>query len=106
MNKILLLSAAILTCSMSAWAADQTAALKLAQKSGCLTCHTIDKKIIGPAWQEVGKKYAADPAAAEQLAIKVKKGTQGTWGLIPMPPNVTVKNEDIKTLVAFILTLK
>ncbi len=44
--------------------------------------------------------------AAEQLAIKVKKGTKGTWGQIPMPSNVTVKDSDIKTLVAFILTLQ
>lgn len=92
--------------SVSVYAIDEAGALALAQKSGCLACHSLDKKVLGPAWKEVGKKYAGDPAAAEALALKVKKGTKGTWGPIPMPPNVTVKDADIKTLVDFVLTLK
>jgi cytochrome c len=62
--------------------------------------------MVGPAWREVGRKYAGDPGAADQLAVKVKKGTKGTWGSVPMPGNVTVKNDDIKTLVEFVLSLK
>ncbi|MDP2783569.1 MAG: c-type cytochrome [Sulfurimicrobium sp.] len=105
MKKILVL-AALATLPAPALAADATAAMDLAKKNGCLACHSLDKKLVGPAWNEVGKKYAGDPAAAEQLALKVKKGTKGTWGPVPMPPNATVKNEDIKTLVEFVLTLK
>lgn len=105
MKKILAL-AAMATLSASALAADATAAMDLARKNGCLACHSLDKKLVGPAWNDVGKKYAGDPAAAEQLALKVKKGAKGTWGPVPMPPNATVKNDDIKTLVQFILTLK
>ncbi len=92
--------------SGTASAATEAEAMDIAKKNGCLACHSLDKKLVGPAWNEVGKKYAGDAAAAEQLAVKVKKGTKGTWGAIPMPPNATVKDADIKTLVAFVLTLK
>lgn len=105
MKKILAL-AAMATLSLPALAVDQAAAMDLAKKNNCLACHSVDKKLVGPAWQEIGKKYAGDPAAAEQLALKIKKGTKGTWGPIPMPPNATVKEADIKTMVEYILTLK
>lgn len=105
MKKILAL-AALATLSIPTFAVDQTVALEIAKKNGCLACHALDKKLVGPAWNDVGKKYAGDATAAEQLAIKVKKGTKGTWGPVPMPPNATVKPADIKTLVEFVLTLK
>ena len=75
----------------------------LAKKSGCLACHTADKKLVGPSYQDVAKKYAGDATAADKLAAKVKKGGSGVWGAVPMPPNPAVKDEDIKTLVAWIL---
>jgi cytochrome c len=105
MNKILAL-ALLASLSLPSLAVDQAAAMEIAKKNGCLACHALDKKLVGPAWNEVGKKYAGDPAAAQQLVVKVKKGTKGTWGAIPMPPNATVKDADIKTLVDFVLTLK
>ena len=104
--KTFLTLAVMATLSASAFAADNEAAMALAKKSGCLACHSLDTKIVGPAWNEVGKKYAGDATAAAQLAVKVKKGTKGPWGPIPMPGNVTVKDADIKTLVEFILSLK
>ncbi len=73
----------------------------LATKSGCMACHAVDKKLVGPSYQDVAKKYkAADEA---KLVEKVKKGGVGTWGQVPMPPNPAVKDEDIKTLVKWIL---
>ena len=73
----------------------------LATKSGCMACHAVDKKLVGPAYQEVAKKYkAADEAA---LVAKVKAGGKGVWGQIPMPPNAAIKDEDVKTLVKWIL---
>lgn len=105
MKKILSLIA-LVGLSATAFAVDKDAAMALAQKNGCLACHALDTKMVGPAWNEVGKKYAGDATAAEQLAVKVKKGTKGTWGTVPMPPNATVKAADIKTLVEFVLTLK
>lgn len=105
MKKILAL-AAFATLSVSSFAVDKDTAMAIAQKNGCLACHALDKKLVGPAWNEIGKKYAGDAAAAGQLAVKIKKGTKGTWGPIPMPPNATVKDADIKTMVEHILTLK
>lgn len=97
---------ALVGLSATAFAVDKDTAMALAQKNGCLACHALDTKMVGPAWTDVGKKYAGDATAAEQLALKVKKGTKGTWGAVPMPPNATVKPADIKTLVDFVLTLK
>ena len=78
----------------------------LAQKSGCMACHAIDKKLVGPAYKEVAAKYKGDAKAEAMLVDKVKKGGVGTWGQIPMPPNAAVKDEDIKTLVKWVLSQK
>ena len=79
----------------------------LAQKSGCFTCHTIEKKLVGPAWNDVATKYRGQKDAEAKLEAKVAKGGSGVWGTVPMPPNVPRVNEnDIKTLVHFILSLK
>ncbi len=89
-----------------AFSADKATVMEMAKKDGCLACHSMDKKMVGPAWNDIGKKYAGDPDAEARLITKVKKGGKGVWGQIPMPGNVTIKNDDIKTLVQFILTLK
>lgn len=82
------------------------AAMALAKKSGCLACHGLEAKMVGPAWKEVGKKYAGDAEAEARLVTKVRKGGKGVWGEVPMPPNVTVKEADVRALVQFVLTLK
>ena len=78
----------------------------LLKKSGCTACHANDKKVVGPAYKDVAAKYKGDAGAAAKLAEKVKKGGQGVWGPIPMPPNPAVADADLKTMVAFILALK
>jgi len=77
--------------------------LELAKKSNCMSCHQVDKKLVGPAYQDVAKKYAGQKDAEAKLFEKVKKGGKGVWGEVPMPPNSAVKDEDIKTLVKWIL---
>lgn len=77
--------------------------LDLAKKSNCMSCHAVDKKVVGPSYQEVAKKYAGQADAAKMLAAKVKAGGKGTWGPVPMPPNAAVKDADIDTLVSWIL---
>ena len=77
----------------------------LAKKHNCLACHQVDKKIIGPAYREIAKKYKGQKDAQAQLEQKVKKGGVGVWGQIPMPPNAAVPDGDIKKLVAWILSL-
>ncbi|HEX4333368.1 MAG TPA: c-type cytochrome [Usitatibacter sp.] len=78
----------------------------LAQKSGCLACHAVDKRVVGPSYKEVANKYRGDKTAQAKLEKKVKEGGVGVWGQIPMPPNSQVKDEDIKKLVAWVLSLK
>ncbi len=78
--------------------------LKLATDKGCTACHAVDKKVIGPAYKDVAKKYKGDAKAPEALAQKVVKGGQGVWGPIPMPPN-KVSDDEAKKLVAWILAL-
>jgi cytochrome c len=84
-------------------AAPAMANLDLAKKSNCMSCHTVDKKLVGPAYQDVAKKYAGNKDALKTLTAKVKAGGKGVWGEIPMPPNSTVKDADIETLVKWIL---
>ncbi len=87
-------------------AADPAAAEALARNSGCLACHTVDKKLVGPSYKEIADRYRNDKTAEANLIKKVKAGGKGAWGDIPMSPNAHVKDDDIKTLVQWILSLK
>ena len=79
----------------------------LAQKSNCFSCHSIDKKVVGPAWKDVAAKYRGDASAEDKLIAKVSRGGFGVWGSVPMPANSpAVKDADIKALVKFLLSLK
>ena len=78
----------------------------LAKKHNCLACHTVEKKVVGPAYEDVAKKYRGKAGAEAMLIQKVKKGGGGVWGPIPMPPNTAVPDADIKKLVEWILSLK
>jgi cytochrome c len=80
--------------------------LALAQKSGCTACHSVDKKIVGPAYKDVAAKYKGDKSAEAKLVAKVKAGGSGVWGPIPMPPNTQVSEADVKKLVEWVLSLK
>lgn len=80
--------------------------LELAKKSGCLACHSVDKKIVGPAWKDVSAKYKGDAGARDALVAKVKAGGKGNWGAVPMPPySPRVSDADISKLVDFVLSL-
>jgi cytochrome c len=76
----------------------------LAKSSGCLNCHMVDKKLVGPALKDIAAKYKADPKAVDYLAGKIQKGSQGVWGPVPMPPNAKVNEADAKTLAKWVLT--
>jgi len=77
----------------------------LLKKHNCMACHQIDKKVVGPAYKDVAKKYKGQKDIAVKLAEKVKKGGQGVWGPVPMPPNAQVPDADIKKMVDYILSL-
>ena len=79
-------------------------AAKLAADSGCMACHGVANKVVGPAYTEVAARYAGQADAETRLAAKVKAGGQGTWGAIPMPPHTQLKDDDIRRLVKWILS--
>ena len=77
--------------------------LELAQKNGCTACHAVDKKVIGPAYQDVAKKYAGQKDAVVALAASIQKGGSGKWGPVPMPAQANLSEADAKTLATWIL---
>ena len=94
-------AAAAFAVSFSVKASDE-----LAKKHACFACHTVDKKMVGPSYRDVAAKYRNDKAAPAKLADKVKNGSQGVWGTVPMPPNTTVPDAEVNALVKWILSQK
>jgi cytochrome c len=103
---ILCAAAAAATLAAGTHAADPTAAEALAKNSGCFACHAADKKLVGPGYKEIADRYRNEKGAEATLIKKVKDGGKGVWGDIPMAPNAHVKDEDIKTMVQWILSIK
>ncbi len=104
--KALLLAIAAASSMLVAAQVNAADASALAQKSGCLACHSIDKKVLGPAYKDVAAKYKGDKTAEAKLVAKVKAGGSGVWGPMPMPPNSPqVKDADITAIVQWILSL-
>ena len=102
--KSLILSAASLALTVVLPAQANEA---LAKKHMCTTCHVVKgAKTIGPSYADVAKKYAGQKDAEAKLADKVKKGGQGVWGQVPMPPNAAVPDADVKALVKWLLSVK
>ena len=76
---------------------------ELVKANGCTACHGVTNKIVGPAFRDIGAKYAKDPKAETALVAKVKQGGVGAWGQVPMPPQPQVKDADAQTIVRWIL---
>jgi cytochrome c len=77
----------------------------LAKAKNCMACHTVDKKLVGPAYKDVAAKYKGDAKAPAMLAAKIKAGGKGAWGEIPMPPN-NVTPEEATKLATWVLSVK
>lgn len=101
MKRALLILAAAAAVSAPALADEA-----LAKSKNCMACHAVDKKLVGPAYKDVAKKYAGDAKAVDMLATKIQKGGAGVWGAIPMPANPQVSEADAKKLAAWVLSLK
>lgn len=86
-------------------AAPDTAKVKeILGANACLACHGIDKKIVGPSYQDIGAKYkGGDATVAETLTKHIKQGSSGVWGPIPMPPNPNVSNDNVALIVDWII---
>jgi cytochrome c len=103
MKLSLTLTAAVLAAATSLPA---FASQELAQKKNCMACHATDKKLVGPSYKDVAKKYAGQKDAVDKLAVKVVKGGSGVWGAVPMPANPQVSEAEAKQLVQWVLGLK
>ncbi|MBX3610294.1 MAG: c-type cytochrome [Hydrogenophaga sp.] len=101
MKRALLIMAAMTTLAAPAMADEA-----LAKAKNCMACHAVDKKLVGPAYKDVAKKYAGDAKAADMLAAKIMKGGSGVWGAIPMPANPQVSEAEAKKLAGWVLSLK
>ncbi|MEY4748015.1 MAG: hypothetical protein RIQ60_229 [Pseudomonadota bacterium] len=75
----------------------------LAKAKACLACHAVDKKLVGPAYQDVAKKYAGQSDAEAKLVDSIKKGGSGKWGPVPMPAQPGLSDAEAKTLAAWVL---
>ncbi|MBS1191228.1 MAG: cytochrome c [Rhodocyclaceae bacterium] len=78
----------------------------LAKAKNCLGCHTVDKKLVGPAYKDIAKKRAAEKGADAALAQKIRNGSKGEWGGPEMPPNPAVSEAEAASLAKWVLSLK
>ena len=102
--RYLIALAASLVFAGNAFAEDGAA---LAKKSNCTTCHAVDKKMVGPAFKDIAAKYQNEKDAQATLERKVRSGGSGSWGKMPMPATAkSVSDEDIKSIVQWVLSLK
>ncbi|MFT4431806.1 c-type cytochrome [Caballeronia sp. 15715] len=92
-----------------AFAADAPAAfspadaMNIARQNACMGCHAVDRKLVGPSFQQIAAKYEGDAQAQARLETKVREGGSGVWGVLPMPSHRTMSGADIKTVVGWIL---
>lgn len=100
MKKYLGITLALAVCSSAPVVADEA----LATAKGCLACHQIAVKLVGPAYKDIAAKYKGEADAAAVLTGKVKSGGVGTWGQIPMPPQPLLSDDEAATLAAWVLT--
>lgn len=89
--------------SGAALAASAPAGYQIAKQNACLGCHTVDRKLVGPAFRDIAAKYKGDAQAQATLEKKVRDGGAGVWGVIPMPSHPRMSDADIHTVVAWVL---
>ena len=80
--------------------------LALATARNCMTCHMVERKVLGPSFKDVAAKYRDNKGAVELLADKIVKGGAGVWGPVAMPANPQVSEADARKLAAWVLSVK
>ena len=98
--------ALLIMAAMAAISAPALADEALAKSKNCMACHAVGKKLVGPSYQDVAKKYAGDANAVEMLSAKIIKGGSGVWGAIPMPANKQVSEAEGVKLATWVMSLK
>jgi cytochrome c len=101
MKAIVIAAAAVLAMGAGVASADEA----LAKKSACMSCHQVAKKVVGPSFQDVAKKYKGDAKAADHIVQVIKKGGKGVFGPVPMPPHPQVSDADAKKLADWVLAM-
>ncbi|VTU19248.1 MULTISPECIES: c-type cytochrome [unclassified Variovorax] len=101
MKKALILAALGLGIAVPAFAD-----LALASSKNCMSCHAVDRKVLGPSFKDVAAKYKDNKGAVDLLAAKIMKGGSGVWGPVPMPANNQVNEAEAKKLAAWVLSTK
>lgn len=104
----LCVASAIVAASLSATSMADSATVgeQIAKNSDCFSCHAIDHKVVGPAFDAVAARYAGKPGAKTLLMDAVKKGHVGTWGQIPMPPHPKLTQKQLDEVITWVLALK
>ncbi|MBC5805317.1 MAG: c-type cytochrome [Candidatus Eremiobacter antarcticus] len=101
-----LLTSLLVSTRQAASAGSQSRGEALARKSDCLSCHAVDRKVVGPAFVSVAKRYAGKPGALDKLVAKVRNGGAGNWGSVAMTPHPNVPTSDLRAMVTWVLSLK
>ncbi len=78
----------------------------LAKSNGCMACHSVNAKLVGPSYKDVATKYAGDATGEAHLIAKIRDGGSGVWGPVPMPPHPNISEADLKTLADWVLAQK
>ena len=87
----------------AAWADDAPRGQMIARANACMGCHAVDRKVVGPSFQQIAAKYKGDAQAPVKLANKVKDGGSGVWGVLPMPSHPAMSDADVRAVVAWVL---
>lgn len=101
--KSAMVAASALLVATASQAVDATAAKALAQKSACLACHAVDKKVVGPSYKEVAAKHKGQADALEKVSARIRSGGSGMYGPVPMPAQPTLKDDELKLLASWVL---
>ena len=96
-------SVALLLCTIAPPLGAQTP--DAVNKGACMTCHAVDKKVVGPAFQAIAQKYKSQSDGRTKIEDSIRKGSSGKWGATPMPPNSALKDDDVNALSTWILSL-
>jgi cytochrome c len=100
---LMLGAAASLVATAACAAPDAQRGRTVANANACMGCHAVDRKLVGPSFQQIAAKYKGDAQAPVKLARKVKEGGSGVWGMIPMPAHQSMSDADIRVVVDWVL---
>lgn len=78
----------------------------LARQKNCMACHSVNNKLVGPSFKDIGKRYDGQGGAEDKLVQAILKGSSGNWGAVPMPANGQVSEAEARTLVKWVLSQK